>query len=141
MSELDSFPGHLIRRLHQKSVAAYMSHTGDIDVTQVQFAALSALDTSPGVDQAKLGALIALDKVTTGEIVSRLVKKGLILREVRATDRRSFELYLTTEGTTVLKRLRLVTRKAQNDLLSPLSKAERETLLNLVKKLVLGSDA
>jgi len=81
MSELDSFPGHLIRRLHQRSVAIYSSYADELDVTQVQFAALCSLDATPGIDQVNLATSIALDKVTTGEVVARLVKKGLVRRE------------------------------------------------------------
>jgi len=136
MSELDSFPGHLIRRLHQRSVAIYSSYANELDVTQVQFAALCSLDATPGIDQVNLATSIALDKVTTGEVVTRLVKKGLVRREVRTSDRRSFELNLTSDGEAILKRLRSLTRSAQKDLLSPLTAAEQKTLLELVSKLV-----
>jgi DNA-binding MarR family transcriptional regulator len=136
MSELDSLPGHLIRRLHQKSVAIFSVSAAHLDITQVQFAALIALDENPGVDQVKLSMLVALDKATTGDVVSRLVKKGLVRRGVKATDRRSFELHLTEEGIRILEELRSLTRGVQKKLLSPLSKAESETLMKLIGKVV-----
>ncbi len=50
-----------------------------IDLTPVQFAALTTVDDNPGVDQATLAGHIAY--VTIGRVVDRLVQKGLLRRE------------------------------------------------------------
>ena len=91
MTNLYDLPGHLIRRLHQISVAIFANRMAEagIDLTPVQFAALTTVDDNPGVDQATLAGLIAYDKVTIGGVVDRLVQKGLLRREVSKRDRRA----------------------------------------------------
>jgi TRAP-type C4-dicarboxylate transport system substrate-binding protein len=59
--EIHNMPGHLIRRLHQKSTQVFlreMKRAGH-DLTPVQFAAMQALRGSEGMDQAQVAQLIA----------------------------------------------------------------------------------
>ena len=64
-------------RLHQISVEIFASRMAEagIDLTPVQFAALTTVDDNPGVDQATLAGLIAYDKVTIGGVVDRLFRR------------------------------------------------------------------
>ena len=94
MLEFQKMPGHLIRRLHQISVSVFASQAAGagFDVTSVQFAALSAIEAYPAIDQAGLAGLIAYDRVTIGGVVDRLVQKGYVDRQVSPRDRRAREL-------------------------------------------------
>ena len=89
--KLQEMPGHLIRRLHQISVAVFSEHVAaaGLNLTSVQYAALSAIAASPGIDQATLAGSIAYDRVTIGGVVDRLVQKGLIDRRTNERDRRA----------------------------------------------------
>ena len=73
-------PGHLIRRLQQIAVALFMSETSDFEITPVQYAALLAVSLHPGIDQTALVNLIAFDRSTIGDVVTRLATKKLIRR-------------------------------------------------------------
>jgi DNA-binding MarR family transcriptional regulator len=73
-------PGHLIRRLQQIAVAIFMNETKAFDITPVQYAALLAIDLYPGVDQTALVNIIAFDRSTIGDVVERLIAKGLARR-------------------------------------------------------------
>lgn len=68
MSSLYTLPGHLIRRLQQIAVALFAARMAEagLDLTPVQYAALSTIHDNPGVDQATLAGLIAYDRVTLG---------------------------------------------------------------------------
>ena len=51
MSELDTLPGHLIRRVQQISVSLFSARMAEagLDLTSVQFAALATLRDHPGL--------------------------------------------------------------------------------------------
>ena len=76
--DIHTLPGHLIRRLHQISVAQFMDQMAaeGVDLTPVQFSAMAAIRRHPGIDQASVAGLIAYDRATLGKVVDRLVEKG-----------------------------------------------------------------
>ncbi|WP_298289449.1 MarR family transcriptional regulator [Novosphingobium sp.] len=134
MQALD-MAGHLIRRLHQHSTQVYAAHTREagFDITSVQFAALDAIRVNPGIDQAGVAALIAYDRPTIGEVINRLVTKGLVERAISDTDRRARVLRLTPEGEAAFERLLPIVRNLQEAILGNLTRDERTDFLALVK--------
>lgn len=134
--------GHLIRRLHQLSTQVFTSRTKEagFDITSVQFAALDAIVENPGIDQAGVATLIAYDRPTIGEVINRLVGKGLVERAVSKTDRRSRVLSLTPLGREVFERLLPIVRELQDAILENLDPHEREMFLSLTKKALGGAE-
>ncbi|MET3600862.1 MarR family winged helix-turn-helix transcriptional regulator [Martelella mangrovi] len=137
MTNLDDLPGHLIRRLQQIAVSAFMTETGaaGFDLTPVQFAVLATLEDNPGIDQATLAGLIAYDRVTIGGVIARLEGRGLIERKVSASDRRARTLKLTEEGHAFLASARPSVFETQNVILKELDDAEKDVFMVLLRKL------
>ncbi|SPF78035.1 Transcriptional regulator HosA [Pseudoprimorskyibacter insulae] len=128
--------GHLVRRLHQISVAVFadrMTALG-IDLTPVQFAVLHAVLSNPGIDQASVAGLVAYDKATLGGVVDRLENKGLLRREVSPKDRRARCLFLTDTGRALFENVVPEVKALQSDILSGLDAAETKQLLALLRK-------
>jgi DNA-binding MarR family transcriptional regulator len=143
MTDFHQMPGHMIRRLNQIAAALFredMQSAGH-DLTPVQFAALSALSDTPGIDQATLAARIAYDKVTLGGVVDRLAAKGLITRAPSLTDRRAKALCLTQAGETVLAQAIPTVTALQNDILFGLSTSDQHVFLALLAKLTKAHDS
>lgn len=136
MLEIYEMPGHLIRRLNQTSVSVFMDETGKkgFDLTPVQYAALNAIEATPGLDQATLASHIAYDRVTIGGVVDRLEQKDLVRRETNPKDRRARTLHLTDKGSETLAEIRPIVRETQALLLSGLSAVEREQFVGLLQK-------
>lgn len=134
--DLHQFPGHLIRRLHQISVAQFTEKVAahDIDLTPVQYAALKAIDANPGIDQASVAGLIAYDRATLGKVIDRLEAKQLIDRTVSPRDRRARQLTLTEAGKEVLARAHPLVREVQGEILTGLSPEEQEQFMALLQK-------
>lgn len=137
MTNLDDLPGHLIRRLQQIAVSAFIAETGaaGYDLTPVQFAVLAMLEKHPGIDQATLAGLIAYDRVTIGGVISRLEGRGLIERRISPHDRRARILKLSEEGLRFLNAVRPSVSSTQDIILKELADDERETFLVLLRKL------
>lgn len=136
IADLLEKPGHLIRRAHQMSVAIFETKAAPFSITAPQHVVMTALFKHPGVDQVTLAGLVALDKVTTGSIVSRLVDRGLVRREQSAHDGRARALFLSDEGTALLVEMQQIVRQAQKTLLARLSREEQKTLMNLLRQMM-----
>ncbi len=142
-TDLFQMPGHLIRRLHQRSTRVFserMRATGQ-DLTPVQFAALTALRAHPSIDQSRLAHLIAYDRATIGGVVERLERRGLIRRTKDARDRRTRILCLTAEGAACQEAARPIVLALQNEILANLGDSERAMILKLLEKSLFGNDA
>lgn len=136
--EMKTAAGHLIRRLNQHStqVFAMRVQAAGLDLTPVQFAALSVIADHPGLDQARVAAEIAYDRATIGGVIDRLEQKGYIARNVAAHDRRARELRLTEDGAAILDRIRPVVSALQAEILTGLDDGERARFLELAQKVI-----
>ena len=83
-----------------------------------------------------MAGLIGIDKSTAGLIATRLVKRGLIHRKKNAQNKRLMALSLAPDGVIVYQEALKKADLVHDRLLSPLSKAEREVLIDLIKKVV-----
>ena len=129
-------PGHLIRRLQQIALALFMDETRGFEITPVQYSALVAIDINPGLDQTALCNLIAIDRSTVGDVVTRLERKKLIKRTAGAEDRRTKVLVITPAGRKLIGEIEPFVESTQTRILDPLTMSERTALMRMLKKLV-----
>src|ERR1700739_2301058 len=102
MDAVYTAPGYLFRRMQQIAVAIFMEECRAHDLTPVQYAALIAIRTHPGIDATRLSAVIAFDRSTLGSVIERLEAKNLVERKPASDDKRVKLLYLTRNGATLL---------------------------------------
>ena len=133
---LGELPGHYIRRLQQIAVGVFMEETQAFGLTPVQFAALNAVDTHPGIDQSTLAAGIGFDTSTIGGVIDRLELRGWVERRVAPQDRRVRHLFVTTAGRQLLQEVHASVVRTQERILSPLGPQEQKTFLRMLKTLV-----
>lgn len=131
-----SKPGLLIRRLHQISVRIFESFTPNLGMSSVQFGVLEVIVDNPGIDQASLTQTADVDRTTGVRLVDRLADLGLVRREVCAEDRRVRRLYATPLAEPLINRTREDAEASQQELLSPLSAAERKEFMRMLRVLV-----
>ncbi len=133
-----AMPGHLIRRLHQRSSQVFTARTqaAGFDLTSVQFAAMDAIANHPGADQATIAQLIAFDRATIGGVIDRLLQKGWIRRSVSERDRRARVLDLTPKGKRLMAEVLPVVADLQDEVLSPLTAEEKATFMTLATRLI-----
>jgi DNA-binding MarR family transcriptional regulator len=129
-------PGYLFRRMQQIAVAIFVEECRAYDLTPVQYAALVAIRTHPGIDATRLSAVIAFDRSTLGNVIERLQAKDYIERKPSPEDRRAKLLYLTKASTVLLRDIMPSVDRAQARMLQPLKPADRKTLLALLTQLV-----
>ncbi len=133
--------GHLIRRLNQASTQVFSRRVQEagFDLTPVQFAALDAITSFPGIDQAGVAAQIAYDRATIGGVIDRLEQKGYVTRIVSPQDRRAREVRPTTLGARVFEASLPVVAALQDEILPGLTPQERARFLELAAKAIAAS--
>jgi DNA-binding MarR family transcriptional regulator len=136
MDAVYTAPGYLFRRMQQIAVALFVEECRAFDLTPVQYAALVAIHTHPGIDATRLSAVIAFDRSTLGNVIERLEAKRLIERKPSGGDKRVKLLYLTKAGATLLRDIKPSVDRAQARMLQPLKAADRKALLALLTQLV-----
>src|SRR5277367_5418020 len=120
MDAVYSAPGYLFRRMQQIAVSIFIEECRACDLTPVQYAALVAIHTHPGIDATRLSAVIAFDRSTLGNVIERLQTKALIERKPSREDKRIKLLYLTKSGAALLREIISSADRAQTRMLQPL---------------------
>jgi DNA-binding MarR family transcriptional regulator len=139
ISGLDDKPGFLIRRAHQISDAIFDAETEGFGITPPQHVIMTALYSHPGIDQATLASLVGLDKVTVGQMIRRLERRGLAQRTRSKVDRRAQVLLLSSHGSSVLLEMQAAARRSRTKLLKPLTAAERKHFIAMIRRIVTGA--
>ncbi|TWA96237.1 MarR family winged helix-turn-helix transcriptional regulator [Bradyrhizobium stylosanthis] len=129
-------PGYLFRRMQQIAVSIFMEECKAFDLTPVQYAALIAIHTHPGIDATRLSAVIAFDRSTLGSVIERLQAKDYIERKPAPEDKRIKLLHLTKSGAAILREIIPAVERAQARMLEPLKPADRKALMGLLTQLV-----
>jgi MarR family transcriptional regulator, temperature-dependent positive regulator of motility len=131
-------PGHLARRFQQIAVAVFLAEVEEAgyDLTPVQYSALAAISTDPGIDQVTLAGLIGYDRTTITGVIDRLVQKGLVARHERFRDRRARELKITEDGLRTLHGITPAVEAAQRIMVRGLTEKEAQDLVRLLQKAV-----
>ena len=139
--DLETLPGHHIRRLHQIAVAIFMQETEAHGVTPVQYGALQAVRNTPGIDQRTLARSIGFDTSTIAGVVDRLEARGLLQRSASPDDRRVRLLTLTDAGHALVDAVVPSMWRAQERMLEPLPARERGEFLRMLRLLVQANNA
>jgi MarR family transcriptional regulator, temperature-dependent positive regulator of motility len=138
VKDAHDMPGHLARRFQQIAVAVFLTEVEEAgyDFTPVQYAALAAIGTNPGIDQVTLAGLIAYDRTTITGVVDRLVQKGLVERRESSRDRRARELRMTDAGRRTLRGITPTVEAAQQIMLRGLTEKEAKEFMRLLQKAI-----
>jgi DNA-binding MarR family transcriptional regulator len=129
-------PGHLVRRASQLHSRIFDEEFGD-RITARQFAVMLAIARRPGIDQITLSSVVAVDRSTIGDMISRLSARGYVADE--RNGRRKL-LRLTAAGRDLIAELVPLIDRVTERLLAPLDAQERTTLLELLAKVVAVDD-
>jgi DNA-binding MarR family transcriptional regulator len=97
---------------------------------------LAALAEFGPASQASLGRRTAMDRSDVAAAVSELVGRGLAGRAPDPADRRRNVISITPAGTAHLRRLEELLADVQDELLTPLSPAERQQLIRLLSRIL-----
>ena len=92
------------------------------------------------ISQQALGEQLGIDRTTMVELIDELEAQGVVVRRRNPADRRSYALSLTPRGRTVQKRASRAFDGAADEFLNALKPAERQALMDMLRKLITSAD-
>jgi DNA-binding MarR family transcriptional regulator len=102
------------------------------------WSALYAIDLFPGLRAKEIRQLFPRPQNTISRAVALLEKRGLIVQEASDSDGREKRLFASESGRTLLAQMIDVSRRRQEEWLSPLTEDERAIFFKLAQKVASG---
>lgn len=133
-------PSHLLHRAQQLASDRFAALAGEKGVTLRQFAVLAAIAEQPGRSQTDLVSATGIDRSTLADMITRMEKRGWIIRVTAAKDARANAVTLATAGRSALSACVPFARAADEAVLEALPRAERKSLMDTLAKLSEAAD-
>ena len=130
-----SLPSWLLGRAAARGRALVAEALAEQDMRMWHHVVLSAVRDLAPVAQADLGRAVRLDPKDLVGVLNDLQAAGLVVREPDPKDRRKNAVSLTTGGARLLTRCEKAARAANDELLAPLSDAEREQFTGMLRRI------
>lgn len=130
--DLNKSPGHLLRRAQQYSFDQFAKEVGTGGLTPRQFAVLHTVSKNEGLSQTDLVKHTGIDRSTLADMISRMLKKGLLARQRTKTDARANAVRLTAKGRTAMNNARAKVMKADSAVLKVVPKAQQAAFMRIL---------
>ena len=131
---LEDQVGYLIRLASQRHTAIFQELV-PFALTPTQFSALVRLAQMGPCSQNELGRRAAMDVATIKGVVDRLRDRGLVRMQPDASDKRRSILSIAPEHKDMIEHLFEAGHAITDATLDPLSETDRQTLVELLKKI------
>jgi DNA-binding MarR family transcriptional regulator len=131
---LSQLIGYALRRAQLKVAQNLVEQLNPFDLRPAQFSALLIIEASPGLMQTDLASILAIEPPQVVTLLNKLEKLGLAVRVRCKPDKRSYGIFLSKAGETLLKQLKEIAAASDREATAALSDAERQQLLQLLHK-------
>lgn len=120
--------GYRLRRAWMAVQADLAETLRPHDLRMITFSALVLVEANPGLSQAQLARLMAVERPNLVQIVDELETRGLVRRQRAPEDRRAYALDVTCAGRALCARALVAVRDHEARLFAGLSNAERRAV-------------
>lgn len=131
---LDELIGYALRRAQLKVFQHLVSRLGAFDLRPAQFTALAIIEQNPGLMQADLARALAIEPPQAVVLLNKLESRGLAVRVRCKPDKRSYGIFLSKAGETLLRQLKEVAAQSDLEATAALGAEERQQLIELLHK-------
>jgi DNA-binding MarR family transcriptional regulator len=138
-ADLGLLPGLLGYRLRLAQRAIFIDFAASMGGTEISpglFGILVIIQANPGLKQSELALAAHLDRSSIVPVVDKLEARGYVSRRASAVDRRVNGLWLTTEGSALLRKLKRKVLTHERRIARRLTDAERRQLFELLSRLL-----
>jgi DNA-binding MarR family transcriptional regulator len=125
----------LLKRLAYAAKERSMKAYEELGLHPYHYAILLLLDDGSHETQGSIADALGYDRGQLVGLLDELEEHGLVERRRDPDDRRRHIVRMTSDGAKMLRRLRALARKNEDDFLDPLSEEQRADLLELLQRL------
>lgn len=136
VSALESHAGFWLRFVSNHVSARFEASLAAEDISLSEWVALRSLFDTGASDPAALMRELGMTKGAVSKIITRLERKGLLLREICAIDKRATQILLTMAGKNLVPGLAALADDNDALFFGHLSDKQRSELIALMKHIV-----
>ena len=130
------FLGHCLNRVALDIRVATADALKPLGISPRQLGLILELNSSHAHNQLSLAATLRIDRAALVAILDELEAKHILQRRKDREDRRNNSVLLTEKGRALVKKALPLARAAENQVMAALTSAERDTLRQLLSKVV-----
>ncbi len=130
----------LVGRASLHAQRIIQNHFADSDLRKQHYGILASLTDLGPAAQAHLAERLGIDRSDMVSLLDELEELRCVVRRPDPTDRRRKVVEITARGAATLKKLDLLVYAADDELLAPLTQAERATLARLLVRILPAAD-
>ncbi len=138
---LQDSPGHLLRRAQQYAFDLFSAEIGDSNLTPRQFTVLLTVQQNEGLSQTDLVKKTGIDRSTLADMISRLIKRGLLSRSRTKEDARANSVKISAKGKKELNAHMTKVKRAESKILGPVPASKQAAFMAALKSIAAAADA
>jgi|SRR6185295_15941259 len=138
LGPLPELIGYVLRRAQLVVFQDFFGAFAPFDIRPAQFAVLSVIERNPGLTQSQVAEALGIKRTNFVGLLNVLETRGLAERRQAARDKRSYALYLTADGTALMRRLRPVLKAHESRMVGKVGEEGREALIALLHEIADG---
>jgi MarR family transcriptional regulator, organic hydroperoxide resistance regulator len=122
------------------AVNRLLRESGHADISVAYFAVLQALWENDRLSITDLGEKAQLEKSTMTSLIDRMEGAGLVRREDHPTDRRAYQIWLTSRGREIEQKLDEVVSRAYKHLTRGIAEEDLQKSIKICKRLIQNAE-
>jgi DNA-binding MarR family transcriptional regulator len=135
MPSLAESVGFLVRIIQLQSFQLFYRRFDGSGLSIGALTTLGAIHANPGIRHGVLADALMIKRPNFTKVINGLEEDGLIVRDETRGDKRTTALFVTKKGVRKLDTMRHAVLAHHNEMIAPLSPAERDVLLDLLRRL------
>lgn len=135
-----TLPSYLVSHVANIGPRRLLEALTELDLRPPHFAVLTALTDLGPLAQHELADRLGLNRSHLVGYLDDVERQGLVQRARDREDRRRQRVALTPSGRTLQRRLLAVAKRSQAEYLKVLSEPERQTLIALLRRVLVADD-
>ena len=132
LGPLPDLIGYVLRRAQLVVFQDFFNAFAPFDISPAQFSVLTVIERNPGLTQSQVAAALGIKRTNFVGLLNELEKRTLAERRQVSGDKRSYALYLTAEGTTLMRKLRPVLKAHEARMVAKVGEDGRDQLVALL---------
>ena len=108
LGPLPELIGYVLRRAQLVVFQDFFAAFTPFDIRPAQFSVLTVIERNPGLTQSQVAEALGIKRTNFVGMLDELETRSLAERRQTARDKRSYALYLTAEGSALMRKLKPV---------------------------------
>jgi DNA-binding MarR family transcriptional regulator len=138
LGPLPELTGYVLRRAQLVVFQDFFQSFAPFNISPAQFSVLTVIERNPGLTQSQVAAALGIKRTNFVGLLDTLEKRALAERRQAARDKRSYALYLTSEGVALMRKLKPVLKAHESRMVARIGEAGRDRLVELLQEIVEG---